>query len=158
MVSNRSTHSSFSSLRATSMAFIAAGSNHTVALLEDRTVRCWGSNVYGQYNVPSNIGVVTSVAAGAFHTVALLEDGTVRCWGWNDEGQLDVPSDLGVVTSVAAGDQHIVVVLEDGTVRCWGDISYVPDDIGHVGPCAPLTKSAVRLVGQPLTKSAVRQS
>ncbi|MDG1360405.1 MAG: hypothetical protein P8P71_08180, partial [Phycisphaerales bacterium] len=55
---------------------VAAGNNHTVALLTDGSVACWGWNDYGQCNVPSGIGTpenpVASVAAGGFHTVALL--------------------------------------------------------------------------------------
>ncbi len=74
---------------------IAAGLYHTVALLADGSVVCWGDNDYGQCSVPTGIGTpqnpVASVAAGNYHTVALLADGSVVCWGLNNSGQCDVP-------------------------------------------------------------------
>src|SRR5205807_9107416 len=74
---------------------LAAGQQHTCAVLDDGTVQCWGRNNYGQLGdgtlitrltpVPvSNLGTAISIAAGAFHTCALLSSGTVRCWGLND--------------------------------------------------------------------------
>jgi len=46
-------------------------------------VRCWGYNLYGQCDVPADLGEVKQVACGESHSMALLTDGTVRCWGWN---------------------------------------------------------------------------
>ena len=40
------------------------------------TVRAWGSNGYGQTNVPSDLGASMSIAAGDDHTVALATDGS----------------------------------------------------------------------------------
>jgi alpha-tubulin suppressor-like RCC1 family protein len=60
---------------------IAAGSQHTVALRTDGTVRAWGYNDFGQTTVPSDLGASMAIAAGAYHTVALRTDGTVRAWG-----------------------------------------------------------------------------
>ncbi|NLA33623.1 MAG: prepilin-type N-terminal cleavage/methylation domain-containing protein, partial [Tenericutes bacterium] len=121
---------------------IATGSSHTVALLEDGTVRAWGNNRDGALGngstTNSNIPVtvtgltnVTQIAAGFNHTVALLADGTVRTWGKNNNGQLgnaswtssNIPvtvTGLTNVTQIAAGEAHTVALLEDGTVRAWG--------------------------------------
>ena len=48
----------------------AAGSSHTVAVLTDGSVACWGRNEYGQCTVPSGIGTpenpVASIAAGEY--------------------------------------------------------------------------------------------
>ncbi|MDG2029630.1 MAG: hypothetical protein P8J45_01365, partial [Phycisphaerales bacterium] len=78
---------------------VAAGGFHSVAVLEDGSMRCWGYNYSGQCDVPSGVGepgnLVTAVAAGGYHTVALLEDGSIRCWGRNNYGQCDVPSGVG---------------------------------------------------------------
>ena len=77
---------------------IAVGPYHTVALLADGSVACWGSNGDGQCNVPSGIGTpenpVASVAAGGYHAVAVLADGSVACWGSNGDGQCDTPEKL----------------------------------------------------------------
>ena len=40
---------------------IACGELHSLALLQDNTVKCWGRNKYGQCNVPNSIqGLSTS--------------------------------------------------------------------------------------------------
>jgi hypothetical protein len=53
------------------IASISARGEHTIALLQDGSVRIWGRNDYGQCNVPSNIGPIARVSAGAVHTVVL---------------------------------------------------------------------------------------
>ncbi len=61
---------------------IARGKEHTITLLEDNTIKCWGNNMYGQCNVPDSIqGKVVSVKCGTYHTIALLNDNTIKCWG-----------------------------------------------------------------------------
>jgi alpha-tubulin suppressor-like RCC1 family protein len=84
---------------------LAAGSEHTCAVLGDGTVKCWGWNYYGQlgYGHTRNIGddelpasapaialsePAVDIAAGNAHTCAILESGRVQCWGNNDHGQL----------------------------------------------------------------------
>ena len=85
------------------VAAVAAGYRHTVALLANGSVACWGSNDggpydYGQSDVPDGIGTsdnpATSIAAGYYHTVAVLADGSVACWGSNGDGQCDTPEKL----------------------------------------------------------------
>ena len=73
---------------------VAAGWDHTVALLDDGSVRCWGYNYYGQCDVPSGVGeegnLVTAVAAGRGHTVALLDLEVPPVAGdFNGDGVLD---------------------------------------------------------------------
>jgi len=86
---------------------IAAGGDHTCAILQSGAVRCWGRNNFGQLgrgntdNIGDNETVfsagsvdlepgvtVKDLALGGFHTCALLTTGAVRCWGRNDVGQL----------------------------------------------------------------------
>ncbi len=84
---------------------LAAGANHTCALLNTGAVRCWGLGNYGQLGygdtnnigddeIPASVGIVdvggtvTAVAAGALHTCALMDTGAVRCWGRGTYGQL----------------------------------------------------------------------
>ena len=70
---------------------VAGGQYHTIALLEDGTVVCWGRGDFGQCRVPVGIGTssnpATQVAAGRSHSMALLENGSLICWGENIDGQ-----------------------------------------------------------------------
>ncbi|MDP2720062.1 MAG: RCC1 domain-containing protein, partial [Dehalococcoidia bacterium] len=80
-------------------AGIAAGFNHSVAMLSDGTVWAWGNNGHGQLGngttassttpVPvSGLLAVIGIAAGNENTVALAIADTVRAWGNNGNGQL----------------------------------------------------------------------
>ena len=153
---------------------ISAGGYHTCAILDDRSVRCWGFGGNGQlgYASPFAIGdrqtpasagpvdlgtgrTAKAITAGQFHTCAILDDGSVRCWGSGLNGQLGygATSDVGDVqtpgsvapvslgpgrtaTAISAGGSHTCAVLDDGSVRCWGsgvdgELGY--GDTGNVG-------------------------
>jgi alpha-tubulin suppressor-like RCC1 family protein len=92
---------------------LAMGREHTCALLDDHTVKCWGGNTHGQLGqgdtnargaVPTDMGsnlpvvdlgpglqpVALSVSAIAFHTCALFPNGAFKCWGLNMHGQLGI--------------------------------------------------------------------
>ncbi len=90
---------------ATEVVAVATGGQHSCALLDSGTVRCWGlgsSGQLGQGNVdtigddelPSTVGTIdlggtaVQVATGYLHTCARLDDGAVRCWGDGEYGQL----------------------------------------------------------------------
>ena len=84
---------------------IAAGRDHTCAVMTGGKLRCWGGNTYGQlgYGNVNNIGDnetpasagdikvganVNKVVAGEYFTCALQDDGKVRCWGQGASGTL----------------------------------------------------------------------
>ena len=90
-------------------ATVAAGSEHTCALLDNSEVKCWGENVDGKLGLgdtesrgdePGEMGdnlpavdlgtnrTAAQIAVGDAHTCALLENGDVKCWGSGDEGGL----------------------------------------------------------------------
>ena len=62
---------------------ISVGGFHTVALLEDGSVACWGRNDDRQCDVPVFGDTVVSVAAGEDYTVAVLANGSLVSWGDN---------------------------------------------------------------------------
>jgi len=129
---------------------IAAGGDHTCALLTTGAVRCWGLNDYGQlgYGNTNKIGddetpasagdvdvggPVQQIVAGYEQTCALLTNGAVRCWGagyhygnTNSIGDDETPASAGdvdvggSVQQIAAGHGHTCVLLTNGAVRCWG--------------------------------------
>jgi alpha-tubulin suppressor-like RCC1 family protein len=128
---------------------ISAGASHSLALLEDGTVRAWGGNGKGKlgigteagadagYRVPmptavKNLANVKAVSAGWEQSLAVLEDGTVWAWGGNGFGEIgdEVISNSWVPRRVPGVDKVIAVVAEgrrslalraDGTVWVWGD-------------------------------------
>ncbi|BAS26954.1 RCC1 repeat-containing protein [Limnochorda pilosa] len=106
----------------TSVAAVASGSFHNLALRNDGSVWAWGSNVYGQLgdgstanrSTPVQVSGLTdpvAIAGGTRHSLALKSDGTLWAWGSNDSGQLGdgtlidrpVPSQVNFRPSANAG-------------------------------------------------------
>lgn len=132
------------------VAGIAAGGAHTCVRLDDQTVRCFGSNEFGQLGdgthdphptpvvVPSLRGA-RDLCAGGAHACAILADKSVSCWGRNDDGQLGDGTNVSRSTPVrangvdsveqlACGTFHTCARRADGAVFCWGR-----DDHGQIG-------------------------
>ena len=98
---------------------------HSVAVMTDGLVRCWGDDGDGQCSVPSNLPPVTAVAAGGPHTVALLANGTIRAWGRNSNGQTTISAPpLTRFRTLATGEQTSFAIVEsldsdgDGIPEC----------------------------------------
>ena len=82
-------------------------------LTSDGSIVAWGSNDYGECNVPEpNAGFVTQ-AAGGYHSVGVKGDGSIVGWGENSYGQRDAPAPNGGFVAVAGGDD-----LEAGREAC----------------------------------------
>jgi alpha-tubulin suppressor-like RCC1 family protein len=149
---------------------VAAGGNHTLALMSDGTVKAWGSNLFGQLgdgtNTSSNtpvtvtglVGTAIAVAAGANHSVVLMSDGSLKTWGSNLAGQLgtgdtassstpnSVSDLLGkTVISVAAGADHTLALIDDGSVTAWG--SNLSGQIGDGATTGSRTPIAITGLG-----------
>lgn len=88
---------------------VAAGALHSMILMNDHRVKCWGANFIGQLGDvtdlvtpdPVQVRIVVglgtqeltdakAIAAGAVHSAAIREDGSVYAWGYNGEGQLGI--------------------------------------------------------------------
>ncbi len=89
---------------------VAAGSNHTCAILDDGRVKCWGNNYDGQLGIgnttfhggPLSMGdslpavdlgsgrTATAITVGNDASCVILDNGHVKCWGINSSGQLGV--------------------------------------------------------------------
>ena len=127
---------------------LAAGENHTCAVLNTGNMRCWGYNGFGQlgYGDTASVlrpeeagdvevgGQVLQVAAGKTHTCALLGTGDLKCWGNGGSGRLGygnthhrlepstaVDLDGFSAFQVTAGGSHTCALLSTGGARCWGE-------------------------------------
>ena len=116
---------------------VAVGAEHACALLEDRSVYCWGSNARGQVGngrqVDSNdsgavvdLGHVRALAAGSMTTCALKNDRTTWCWGDTQPplGSSSRPQQvagLPEMVQVSPGRSVICGIDALGGLWCWGD-------------------------------------
>lgn len=123
---------------------VGAGAHTTCATATDGSVRCWGTEMFGQLGtgstedayapvvVPSIAGATQVVASWIGHACALTGGGTATCWGNNRDGQLgdttttDSLTPKGVVglsgaTQIEVGGDHTCARMVDSTVRCWGN-------------------------------------
>ena len=124
---------------------IAAGNQHTCAVVENGRVKCWGDNRSGELGsgtdsptthpvLVQGIDNAVAVSAGSSHTCALLEDGTIKCWGSNFWGEVGDGGDIynshapvlvsginnAIGISAGAGRPSTCAILAGGTVKCWG--------------------------------------
>ena len=124
---------------------IAAGGNHSCAILDDSSVKCWGSNNNGQLGIGNNI-LQTSpksvslggsdailIASGDTHSCVILDNGELNCWGRNIEGQLgfgnftsrNTPlwvnlTENHTASQITTGYRHTCAIIDNGSVSCWG--------------------------------------
>jgi alpha-tubulin suppressor-like RCC1 family protein len=163
---------------------LVAGRSHTLALLEDGTVKAWGLNTSGQlglgtttnWSTPiaiANLSGVREVIAGEYHSLALLDNGTVKAWGQNNYGQLGLGNTAGpkvptIITGLSSvrqlvsGGIHTLALLEDGTVKVWGGNSYGQLGLENINmqisPMTIMNLSGVRqlLAGQSHTLALMK--
>lgn len=60
---------------------IAAGDYHSLAILSNGTVTAWGTNDFGQCDVPASVTNAISISANRRFSAAVLQDGSVVVWG-----------------------------------------------------------------------------
>ncbi len=120
------------------VAALATGTAHSLALCTDGTLAAWGSNTHGELGnnsttdslVPIAVRTlgtplagrtVVAIAAGGNHNLALCSDGTLVAWGLNYYGQLGDgtttarPMAVAVHTAGTALDGKTVIAIAAGT-------------------------------------------
>ena len=141
---------------------ISAGGQHTCALLDDASVKCWGLGDVGQLGQgsSSNLGdggsemgdnlaaidlgsgrTATAISAGMYHTCAVLDDASVKCWGYNHKGQLG----QGSTSNLGDGGSEMgdnLAAIDLGSGRSATAIS-----AGEYHTCALLDNSSVKCWG-----------
>ena len=136
---------------------ISAGSSHTCAILEDKTLKCWGNDGYWQLglgdtrnnrgdeldemgnNLPTiNLGTnktALAVSAGTYHTCAILNDHTLKCWGENNSGQLGY------------GHTNVLTTPSDSVINLGNGHTALAVSAGIDNTCAILDDATVRCWG-----------
>ena len=127
---------------------IAGGDTFFCALIDDGTVRCWGTDLKGSLGRPDFdagnavttpapvVGIENATQVAARQTVcARIDGGAVKCWGGNAGGQLGLtpptydtlahPTPTEVLlhepaVRVDTNDNYTCAVLESGRLECWG--------------------------------------
>jgi alpha-tubulin suppressor-like RCC1 family protein len=128
----------------TGVTRLSADWNHACAVDGTPSVRCWGTDVFGQLGTDdgdhdtaaaavSLSGTPTDVTTGVDHTCA-IHGGAVSCWGSNESSQLGrtgsaeqhLPVAVDGIPEPATrliegqGFSHTCVVVESGRLYCWG--------------------------------------
>ena len=115
---------------------IAGGATHSLVLLDDGTIKCWGDNTHKQRTDQDFSGIgrrAVQIAAGGYSSFALLDDGTVKSWGFYKEDKSYLAEGRKII-QIACGSSHLLALLDDRTVRgtYWpafsGSVSHPPDD------------------------------
>jgi len=141
---------------------ISTGNSFSCAILDDKSVKCWGYNGFGRLGqgdlntrgdasgemgdnlLAIDLGTgrtAIAITTGGAHGCAILDDKSVKCWGWNNNGQLglgdtddrgdasgemgdNLPTvDLGTgrtAIAISADDAHTCALLDNKSVKCWG--------------------------------------
>jgi alpha-tubulin suppressor-like RCC1 family protein len=148
---------------------VSPAEDHSCALLDDGSVRCFGENSYGELGDGQTVAYSTTpvpcafsrpaslIASGIHFTCAALSDGKVECLGRGDFGQLGNGGDSHSLTPVAASlpggtvlesiatkYSHVCALDQQGRVWCWG-----ANQSGQLGNGATSELSAPVLVRAP---------
>ena len=131
---------------------IAGGCRHTMVLLQDNTIRCWGGNDCGQCYMPEEIqNKVVSIGCGNDYSCVVIQDkenisdnyvggDTFRMWGSNkfyqrygDFKWIQPDEIQNKIISVSCGNHFMCFLFDNNTIKCWGSnqngICNVPDFI-----------------------------
>jgi alpha-tubulin suppressor-like RCC1 family protein len=137
------------------------------ALLDNASVKCWGSSNAGQLGIDNGSGpygstdylgdesgematlpginlgtgrTATSIAAGTLHTCALLDNASVKCWGYNANGRLGIDNNTDM--GYRSGEMAQLTVVNLGTGRTATALAG-----GNSHTCAVLDNTSVKCWG-----------
>jgi len=135
---------------------LSVGNEHSCAILDNKSVVCWGMNNYGQLGdnsstnakIPTfphlpNGSTATKISSGSQHTCATIENGSLYCWGHNKNSRLGLGTSGGVhkipmfvttdqsIAEISASSEHTCVLSENGSISCWGRNNYGQLGLGH---------------------------
>ncbi len=147
--------------------YVIAGTFHTCAILDDRSVKCYGQNNLGQLglgdtddrgdesdemgvNLPIvNLGTgrkVKMIDIGNFHTCAILDNDLVKCWGGNNRASFS-KGYLGLGHSNHRGDDSDEMGNRLPTVDLGIERTAKMISVGNIHTCAILDDNSVKCWG-----------
>jgi len=129
---------------------LSCGHQHTCAILDDDTLKCWGEGDGGRLGyggtgdrrTPEATAVVNlgsgrtakAVSTGKEHTCAILDDDTLKCRGKvtglssptisTSPPSTAVPLGAGVTSVSASMQSTTCATLTNGGLKCWGNNGY----------------------------------
>ena len=96
----------------------STGGSHTCAILDDGSLKCWGSNTDGQLGIgtagwseykttPQTVNLGTGITPEFLdlandNTCAITDDNVIKCWGRNYNGMLGLGTSYSSAVSVPA--------------------------------------------------------
>ncbi|HVU02831.1 MAG TPA: hypothetical protein VHE30_13820 [Polyangiaceae bacterium] len=143
---------------------LAAGKDHTCAVLSNGTVKCWGKgdqgqlgygneNTIGDDELPSSVGPVSvttkpgvtvrKLTAGWSHTCALLSDGTVTCWG-----SFGTQGGVGYGNTSAVGDDELPSSVGPVSLSTSPEVEAIDIAGGAFHSCALLSDHTTKCWGR----------
>ena len=163
--------------------YIAVGTRHSCAILNNDRVKCWGGNAQGQLGLGDgssdkgddsgemgdnlkfvDLGTegetpltVKSLVAGGYFTCALLNNDQVKCWGHNSRGQLGQGHKRNLGSRQSEIGNHLPAIdlgTEDGTSS--GSLLTVRSlSAGTSYVCAVLSNGRMKCWGGPNSHGAL---
>ncbi|DAC24236.1 MAG TPA: hypothetical protein HA345_01985 [Candidatus Thalassarchaeaceae archaeon] len=158
---------------------VGMGDYHTCAILDDRSLNCWGHDGDGklgngadetsvQYS-PVSVSIPEErnpidVEAGKTHTCVLFDDGGIMCWGRDHVGQngdagsgatTHLPGSNVVLPAgrsaidLSVGAFHACAILDNSSIACWGWNAY-----GQIGDNTTIDAISPVLVKLPIGAKA----
>lgn len=142
---------------------IALGDKFSCALLDDKTVKCWGSYIASGSGTKQDVGrsaeqmgdalkpvslgdgaAVSKILAGARSACAVLQDGSMKCWGNHEAGNLGLGV-YGMGTIIGDDPEEMGNSLPKVDV---GGLSVVDASCGFRHCCAILENKALKCWGE----------
>ena len=145
---------------------VSTGAQHTCALLDDATVKCWGeagggrlgngdgfrnrgndADEMGDFLPIVDLGngrTAIQISTGDFHTCALLDDATVKCWGNAASGQLGYGNHQNRGDSSNEMGDNLPII----------DLGVIPTPSPSSSPTSVPTLSSVNLCGKAFSSFA----
>ncbi len=146
---------------------IVAGDGHTCALLDNYTVKCWGTNGFGELGLgdtawrgddPLEMGdylpvvqlgpdfTPVSLTSKGYHTCALSSAGQLKCWGRNTYGQLGI-GDTDAPNGASHGDQPNEMGAQLPVINVGNNLTVQQVATGVQHTCALLSDNTVKCWG-----------